>query len=348
MTDRSRRATLQQIAEEIGISISTVSRALNNRAQIDAGTRVRVQEVAERIGYRVGRGEEPRERGMAIAVITSAASPVAEPPATGRAQSDHIQRMVFTFEQVAGELGHHIVLNSDTGVPNVLPSSIRTHFADGALLLGGQFDDALVEQIAREVPTVFVASFLPSGAAHAVYADYRAGVLLALGHLVAQGHRRIGFINGAMNTNTSRMKLAGYLQACFEHGLPVDPRDIVNADNFNLQCGARAAEELLARGSYTALVCASDVLARGALQFARSRGVSVPEQLSLVSLYNDAADHLYPDPLSLSRVYLDHSLLARLAITQLLQVVAQPGLPPVGIVVPVAFAAGTSSAPPQP
>lgn len=345
MSTSTRRATLQQIAEEVGISVSTVSRALNNRAQIDASTRTRVQAVAERLGYRTNRIEEPRERGLALAVIMSASTQLNEAQ-TSRLdynESDHIQRMLFTIQQVAQERDYHIVLNTDTGIPGVLPSSVRTHFVDGALLVGGQFSDAMVEAIAREVPTVFVASYLPSGRVHAIHADYRHGVLQAMHYLVELGHKRIGFVNGPNDTNTSSEKLAGYLQGCFEHQLPINHESIVNAENFNVNAGAAAAEALFARGEWTAVVAASDVLARGVLQYAQQHTIAVPEQISIVSLYNDAEDVHYQERVQLTHVRPLHSLLAQLAVDQLVALIKEPNLSPVNTVVPIELVLGASS-----
>ena len=346
MTTRPRRITLNSIAEETGTSISTVSRALNNHESIDPATRARVRQAAERLGYKAPGTDERRgqNRVMSVLLNWSDQNALVPSPTSRYGSFNHIQNMLISVEQTAEANGYHLIINSIKGLSNGVPSSIRTQFAGGALILGGLVEDGLVEQIAQAVPTIFVSSFLPSGKVHALHINYRLSTASAVDHLVALGHRRIAFLNGPGSTNTSTEKLAGYLESCWNHDLPLERSLVVAANGFLFRDGIEAAARLFQQAEFTALVAGTDMLARGAIQAAEGRELRVPRDLSVASAYNTEEDQARPGLLPLTGVQVPYQLIGRLAVERLLEIMRRP-LPPSATVLYPELKIGSSTAP---
>ena len=346
MTIKRRRITLHNVAAEIGTSTSTVSRALNNHDSIDLETRIRVRQVADRLGYKAPRTDERRGANRVLSVILNLADedPELRARPSRYGSFGHIQRMLFSIEQAAQARGYHLILNSTPVAPDELPPSVRTHFVDGVVVLGGLIADPLVESIAREVPTVFVSSYLPTGGVHAIHINYRLGTVLAMEHLVALGHRRIALLNGPSATNTSAEKLAGYLQACWQHDLPLDRMLVVDAPGFELHEGRRATAQLLEHARFTALVAGTDVLAHGAIEAAEARGVHIPSDLSVVSLYNSLEQLTQEKSVALTGVQVPFARIGEIAVDRLLALLAEPSPPRATVLYPE-LVIGDSSGP---
>lgn len=345
MTKQS-RITLHTIAQEAGVSTSTVSRVLNNYEHTDATTRARVQRIASRLGYKGPAANDQRAQNNVLSVIMYWVDPShsKHDPASGYNTSDHAPSILFSIEQTAQAHGYHLILNSFPATVTDLPSSIHTRFAGGALLLGGLVEDTVIELIAREVPTVFVGSFVVSGSVSAVHIDYRLGASQAVAHLIALGHRHIALLNGPLGTNTSTAKRAGFLEACWSHDLPLERSLVVDAGSFDYADGRAAAEQLLAQGRFTALVAGTDVLASGALAAVQARGLRVPQDISIVTLYNAHENLMYQADFELTGVEVPFKLIGQLAVERLLALIANPQ-PPTATVIYPEFKIGASSGP---
>ena len=346
MDTRRRRVTLNNIAEETGTSASTVSRVLNNHESIDPETRARVRQAAERLGYKSPGTDERRSQDRVLSVLLnwSDQNALVSAPTSRYGSFGHIQNMLISVEQTAEANGYHLILNSIKGMSHGMPSSIRSQFASGAVILGGMVEDSLVEQIAQTVPTIFVSSFLPSGKVHAIHINYRQSTANAVNHLVALGHRRIAFLNGPGSTNTSTEKVAGYLESCWSHNLPLERSLVVEAHGFVLRDGIDAAERLFQQAEFTAVVAGTDVLARGAIEAAEGRELRVPRDLSVASAYNTEEDPAHAGLLPLTGVQVPYQFIGRLAVERLLEIMRRP-LPPSATVLYPELKIGSSTAP---
>ncbi len=346
MTIKRQRITLHTIAAEVGTSTSTVSRALNNHDSIDLETRLRVRQTAERLGYKTPRADEGRRSNRVLSVILNLADdePTIQSRPTRYGSFGHIQRMLFSIEQAAQARGYHLILNSTPTAPEQLPPSVSSHFVDGAVVLGGLIPDALVELIAREVPTIFVSSYLPSGGVHAVHINYRLGVVEVMEHLIALGHRRIALLNGPSETNTSAEKLAGYLQVCWQHNLPLERALVVDSAGFEQHEGIQAATQLLEQTNFTALVAGTDVLARGAIKAAQARGLHIHTDLSVASVYNSLEQSTQEESVALTGVEVPFPRIGEIAVERLLALVNEPSPPRATVLYP-ALVIGDSSGP---
>jgi LacI family transcriptional regulator len=164
---------------------------------------------------------------------------------------------------------------------------------------------------------VVIGSLPDSAAQGAVRADSRAGVQLAIDHLVRQGARRIGFVNGPVDTTPGRQRLEGYRSAMTAAGLDVDPSLVIAAEDFTHAAALPAVAELLRRaGRVDAIVAANDLIAFAALRALSDRGVAVPEDCLVVGMDDtELAQISIP---SLTSVDLGAEARGRLAARQLL------------------------------
>jgi DNA-binding LacI/PurR family transcriptional regulator len=144
------------------------------------------------------------------------------------------------------------------------------------------------------VRMVFVNGGIPGLDVPDIFVDEQVAGYLATRHLVDLGHVRIGFVCGPARSVPTRLKLAGWHTAMEEAGLPA-PTDLVAHVQYGANGGVVGAGWLLDRAAPSALVCASDVMALGAMSEARRRGLSVPDDLSIVG-FDDTPMAAYAAP----------------------------------------------------
>jgi LacI family transcriptional regulator len=270
----SDRATMAEIAHAAGVSLATVSKVWNGRVDVSDQTRQRVEEVLRVHGYR-GRRHWHTEPAGTIDVIFSEIDCAWE--------GEHLRGI----EAAGHEAGVRIVVSSlDRGetARRQLLQRLRTGRTDGAILATMTATGPLVKALNRlNVPVVALDPVCrPTGDLLSVDAANFAGARAATAHLLGLGHRRIGLIAGLDELLCSRARLDGFLAAHDEAG--VSPElDLIEHGEFDFPSGITAGGRLLDRGTPpTAIFAMSDLMAIGVYEAARLRGLSVPDQLSVV------------------------------------------------------------------
>jgi LacI family transcriptional regulator len=155
--------------------------------------------------------------------------------------------------------------------------------ADGAVFLSVTIDPVVSQMLSRSpVPTVLLNRDADGPQVDRVMADHRGGAMMVADLLAGLGHTRVAFIAGPANTSTSRDREAGYREELQRHGLSLDP-SLRRAGEFTHQSGFQWTSELMSLGDPpTAIFCANDVVAFGALDAARRLRIAVPAELSIV------------------------------------------------------------------
>ena len=200
----SDRPTIRDVAERAGVSIATVSRALNDRGDVSAQTRERVREVARSVGY----SADPAARSLVTQKTRLVAVVVGD-------NAGHRDLSLVFFGKVLAAISRRLAQSSYD--PLLLhPSDIGLdHRFDAAVLIGVDDDDALVADLSsRQVPLVGVDVRCASGRAAYVGSDHADGIRLALAHLHALGHRRIAHVAGAANTLAGSERLQAFRSEC--------------------------------------------------------------------------------------------------------------------------------------
>jgi LacI family transcriptional regulator len=277
-------ATLKDISAELGLSVATVSRALNGFPEVSALTRDRVEQAARRLGYQPNR--------IAQRLVTGRSGMVGM---IVRLKADMTADGTF-FDVVTGltaalaerELDLVLSVDHEDDPTAAYARMLDRGMVDGFILNAPVPRDPRVAWlIHREVP--FVLHGQTQGPQefpfydidnHAVSAD-------AVALLAALGHRRIALLNGDMRLSFAHDRRAGFQAAMAQAGLAV-PETMIAAESPSESYGYTAALAMLsAPCPPTALVCGSTLIAAGALQAARDRGLSVPADLSVIA-HDDA------------------------------------------------------------
>lgn len=273
------RPTIAMIAHEVGVSVPTVSKVLNGRADVAPATRARVEEVLARHRYRrpTARGV-PRGGRLVELVVHEANTMWAMELIQGAEQATSAARVGLVLSELGGmdrprqEWIDDVVARRPLGIVLVL-SSLDTRQREQ--LASRSIPFVVVDtqgEISRGVPTVGSNNWN--------------GGLVATRHLIELGHRRIGVIAGPRDILCSRARVDGYRSALDEAGLPLDPA-LVQWGNFRPDGGYDRGGALLDLPERpSAIFAGSDLQALGVVRAAEERGLRVPEELSLVGYDN--------------------------------------------------------------
>jgi LacI family transcriptional regulator, xylobiose transport system transcriptional regulator len=273
----SRRVKLDELAVQAGVSLSTVSKVLNGRTDVAAATRTRVEELLDTHGYERRRGLPGR--GTLLELVF---------PELETAWAMEIIRGV---ENVARANGLSVVL-SETGTRSTPGSDwttgvLRRRPVGVVLVFSDLAEDAKAKLRSRAIPFVVVdPAGDPAPDVPSVGSANWSGGLAATRHLIDLGHTRIAAITGREDMMCSFARLDGYRSAMNSAGLPIDDR-LIAFGNFQVDGGREIARRMLAAEDRpTAIFAGSDLQALGVFEAARSLGLQVPTDLSVVG-YDD-------------------------------------------------------------
>lgn len=285
-------ARLADIAAQAGVSEATVSRVLNGRPGVATATREAVLTALDLLGYERPARLRQRSAGLVGLITPELENPIF--PAFAQVISQALTRQGYTAvlaTQTPGgstedELTEMLV---DRGVAGIIYVS--------GLHADTTADTQRYEKLrAQGVPFVLINGFSPAVRAPFVSPDDRAAMHLAVTHLVSLGHERIGLALGPVRFVPVRRKREGFLRALDEQlGLQgPDAERLIAHSLYTLEGGQAAASALLERGC-TAVVCASDMMALGAVRAARQRDLAVPRDVSVIG-FDDSPLIAFTDP----------------------------------------------------
>lgn len=311
------RPTINDVATAAGVSKGAVSFALNGRPGISPDTRRRILETADTLGW----SPSPRARALSVSRALAVGLVIARPPEILRADA-FFPSFIAGLETVLSRRGHALLLQVAERDDHVAYRRlVQEGRVDGVFVTDLQVDDerpALLEELG--LPAVLIGPHLgeqPATQQSALGVDDAPGIRAAVRHLVELGHSRIAHVSGPQHMVHGRSRREAWSQALHEAGLPEGT--CVEAD-FSAQSGAQAMGSLLDLAQPpTAVVFANDLMAMAGLSLAISRGVSVPEQLSITGFDDvEISAHLQP---SLTTVHTDVVAWGRAAATRLLQLI---------------------------
>lgn len=302
---------LTDIASQAQVSEATVSRVLNGKAGVAAGTRHRVLAAMDLLGYERPVRLKRRSNGLVGLIIPELTNPI-------------FPAFAQVIEQALAGHGYTPVLCTQTpggATEDELVEQLEERGVTGIVFLSGLHADASADPAryqrlaARGVPFVMVNGFNEHVAAPFVSPDDRAAAEMAVRHLEELGHRRIGLAIGPTRYVPSARKEQGFLAA--RPG--ADEEGLVQRTLFTVEGGHAAGIALLERGC-TGVVCASDMMALGVVRAARERGLRVPEDVSVVG-FDDSPLIAFTDP-PLTTVRQPVRAMATAAVGALLEAVA--------------------------
>lgn len=338
----NRRPTLRDVAKEAEVHPATVSRALNpqTRPLVNARTAERVLHAAQSLGYR----PNPQARTLKTArsatvglVIPDLTNPLFPPIARG-------------VEDVLGRAGYSawiVNTDNDEARESAAVESLRDRNVDGFIFATATLQHPIAEQVAAEgSPVILVNRRTEDADLPSVTPDDAAGVTLAMRHLVELGHKKIVHLAGPQALSTGRNRLRAYQNALTDHELQTDPSRVVVCDAFTEDAGAKALNQLLDAGvEFTAVLAGNDLLAVGCYDALAERGLSCPDDLSIVG-FNDTQfmDKLRPP---LTTVHIPHYEIGAEAARLLLEELQSPERHSRSVLLPLSLVVRQSTAAPR-
>jgi LacI family transcriptional regulator len=342
--------TIQQLAARSGVSVATVSRALNGSPEVSETTRDRILTLARELDYTPSAAARTlvSRRSHVLGVVLE----------TGPGHPDLLhpffQEVLVGLKHGAGERGYDLLLfatdepgNGFGGTHSYLRRA-EHHGVDGAVVMGFDGRDDEIEKLtASSLPCIAVDAVLGGPRTGYVMSENREGAAQAVRHLHSLGHERIATVAGPAATRPGVDRLAGYRDEMARLGLEVRDEHVLEGDFYD-ESGYRATRALLELPTPpTALFAASDLMAAGALRAAHELGRTVPGDLAIVG-FDDIALAGLIQP-SLTTIRQDMQGLGEAAADGIARMLEDPEAEPVKRLVPtrlvVRASCGASGAP---
>ncbi len=287
-----RRVTLQDVADAVGVSKSTVSLVLSNHPRISEETRRRVLAAVDELGYvydRRAASLRTKQSFMVGLIVTDIKNPFYAELTSG------IQNTLLEANYIA-------LLGSATDLIDSqerLLATMRECRADGIILCPARGTPLeTIARLSRQVPTVLIARYLAGVDVDYVGIDNELGARRATEHLIERGHRRIAFIGGPKESSARQDRLRGLISILEKHCLALDESLMVSSPV--TRTGAYTAARTVMRSTEppTAVLCYNDVVAFGVMLGLRSCGLEPGRDVAVVGFDDVSEASLWHPPLS--------------------------------------------------
>jgi LacI family transcriptional regulator len=292
---RYNQVTIKDIARELGISPSTVSRALKDHPDISPETKKAVNELAEKLNYQPNivalslRQSKTNTLGVIIPEIVHF----------------FFSTVISGIEDVAYSAGYNVILTQSNESSQREMTDMKALFnsrVDGMLLSLSRETtnfDHIESMMAKGVPMVFFDRVYDHPNTSKVIVDDLSGAKEATLHLIEQGCKRIAHIEGSPNLEITKQRLEGYLEALKEKNIPVDRDLIIPCPDPSIEGGKLAAEKILAMSNVPdGIFATNDPVAMGAMQAIRAKGLKIPQDIAVVGFSNWLFSSMTDPPLS--------------------------------------------------
>lgn len=278
-------ATIYEVSKLAGVSLATVSRVLNNNTPVREATRLKVMEAVDKLGYHPNSVAQSlaSKRSNSIGIVVSELNG----PFFGTLLSD--------IETAFRRAGKHVIIaggHSDEKLEKESIEFLQSRNCDALILhVEAVSDDFLSELAAKEVAFVLLNRFVDGLSERCVTLNNQHGGYLATNYLLSRGHKRIGYISGPMWKHDAEQRYLGHLRALTQHNINAKDMLFYEGDYHEVG-GAKGLHALLqADSTLSAVVCANDEMAAGAMTSAREVGLSLPRDLSIVGFDNVNFSH---------------------------------------------------------
>lgn len=276
------KITIKDIAEKANVSVATVSRVVNNKSKgVGEDTRKRILELVEAYNYQpsaVARGLVTKKSKIIGLIIPDLTNPF-------------YPKMAKGIEDEASKHGYNIILcdgNNSMDKEAAYLDFLGEHYVCGIIYNNFKnISDTILNKILNSsLPLVFIDSKPEIKGCKCVYLDNRKAMYDMIEYLIHNGHRRIGFMTGPLDSYSINERYKGYLKALEDNGIAIDS-DLVVQGEYAIKDGYDAMERLLETGTdMTAVACCNDLMAIGAMEKIEELGMGVPEDISVVGFDN--------------------------------------------------------------
>ncbi len=305
-------ATIKDIAKLAGVSISTVSYALNNDAKVRKRKKDKILAIARELNYQKNgiASDLKRSSTRTIAlIVTDLAGP-------------YYSELVKGIQEVTLSKGYDLLACSSVGGETSTAVKFLTEKrVDGAIVLAHNIGEDIIIQSARaKFPIILLDRKVDSDHVVSIEVDNEAGSHMAAEYLIKQGHRDIAYISGMAISELHFMRISGYERALQEHGLNSKNR-LQQFGLFNRENGYSMTKMLIAQGKLSsAFMYANDEMAIGGIMAFKEHGIKVPEQVSVVGFDDiELAKYVRPALTTVMQPKYERGALAAHLIFQILE-----------------------------
>lgn len=319
--------TIEELSKRLGISVSTVSKALNGYRDVSQATRERVLQMADELDYQPSSAARSLRRGRTDKVGFLVNNPISF-------VGEYIAEIISGAALTAEEQGSNLILYTRAVThPLELKRICRAREVDGVMLIFEPSAEVLTILEQEDMPFVVFGRRIERPGISYVAPDNWAGAYALTQHLIAQGHRQIGFTTRPELGGVSRDRFEGYKQALEEAGIPLHDELIVQT-KIEPMSGYKAMDQLLSSAHPpTALFALYDLMAVDALGAALDRGLRVPQDVAIAG-FDGLRSSLITQP-RLTTVRQPLSEMGRKAMEILLARVEDNSQPPLTEIFPV-------------
>lgn len=268
-------ATIRDVAREAGVSVTTVSRVLNESGPVKDSTRQRIREVAQRLHF------TPNTTARSLSTRRTNTLGVLLPDVYG----GFFAEVIRGIDQTAQQHGFHVLISGAHNEAAEVDAAVRAMRGrvDGLILMAAELDtDTLARNLPERVPAVLINADHDASRFDTINIDNLGGALEMTTHLLQLGHRDIRMISGPARNRDSVEREKGFRLALHRAGIAPRADHVVRGE-FTEASGYRGVQEILAAGARpTAIFAANDSMAVGALSALRQAGLRVPEDMAVV------------------------------------------------------------------
>ncbi|MEK4353127.1 LacI family DNA-binding transcriptional regulator [Paenibacillus sp. FSL R5-0475] len=272
---------IKMIAEMAGVSVSTVSKIMNNYSDVSEKTKKRVLEIIEQTGYSPSNSAKTlaTKKSNLIGVIFAGELNV-------EFTHPFFVEVLNSFKKQMGVLGYDLIFFSNEKFISSGDYFARAvHFnVDGCVIISGQKMEPTIHDLdMSSIPCIGVDLELKGKKSGFVMSDNFQISSKVVEHFYLLGYRELGFIGSAADSEISNLRESGYTKAIESFGLPLNRRWFVHGDDFFESSGYTAMQQLIQSGSLPkAIFAASDLLALGAIRALKEHDLRVPEDIAII------------------------------------------------------------------
>jgi LacI family transcriptional regulator len=282
-------ATIYEVSKLAGVSLATVSRVINKNDRVSDKTRLKVEVAMNELGYR------PNSIAQSLASNRSNSVGILVSELHGSFFGD----MMAGIESELRNAGKHVIITTGHSEEEKEKAGIEfliSRNCDAIILHVEAVSDEYLIELCKKYPSIYLISRLVEGIHdRCISLNNELGGFLATQAIIEHGHTNIAYISGPQFKADSKERFAGHKKALAQHNITFNDNLFFEGD-FRETGGKQGLKAFMANtNNFTALVCANDEMASGAITFAREQGLSLPNDLSIIGFDNIIfARHTYP------------------------------------------------------
>jgi LacI family transcriptional regulator len=279
MRSKKRAITIQDVAKAAGVSVSTVSRVLNEKDDVASDTQDRILAVIAELDYTsnlAARSMRSRRNHVIGLIMPDVASP-------------YCIEVMNGVNRAIALLDYHLIVYTNGDVRKYGTADQERQYVG---LLNGSITDGVIvvtpeaTDFATDAPVVVIDPNKESQSHPAVIATNRAGAMAVMSYLIGLGHRRIAHITGRLELVSAQRRLQGYKDGLAAANIPLD-EELIRVSDYTIETAAECTRALLSLDNPpTAVFAANDMSAMGVYQTAKDAGIRIPQDLSVVGFDN--------------------------------------------------------------